>query len=153
MSTPPVNAQNSGVVTSTLMLENNLNELTPLSEWINELAKRLHVSPSDTFRLDLLLAEAVTNVIHYAYPDKASHQIEILFHYQQGVISLSVQDMGQPFDPLQNPEVEFPRTLDEASEGGLGIHLIRSYADECKYKRENEKNIFTMIVKESGENP
>ena len=125
MSTSAVDTQSSEVVSSTLLLENKLDELTTLSEWINKLAGQLEISPSDTFRLDLLLAETVTNVIQYAYPEKSSHQIRISFFYHQGVIRLEVQDEGQPFDPLQNPEVVFPRSLDEASEGGLGIHLQR----------------------------
>ncbi len=150
MDTPSVGTQGVEDVPTTLLLKNNLDQLTTLNEWVNKLARKLEISPNDTFRLDLLLAEAVTNVIQYAYPDKGLHQIKVTFQYQKGIIRLEVQDEGQPFDPLQNPEVIFPRSLDEASEGGLGIHLIRSYADECMYKRENEKNILTMIVKEES---
>ena len=153
MDTPPARPQNAEGVSSTLLLENNLDELTTLNKWMNKLAKQFGILPNDTFRLDLLLAESVTNVIQHAYTDKKSHQIKVTFHYRQNVIGLEVEDEGIPFNPLQNPEVVFPRSLDEASKGGLGIHLIRSYADECEYKRENGKNIFTMIVKESSANP
>jgi len=153
MDTPTENSQGAERVSSTLVLENHLDELTTLNKWINELAGQLKFSPNDTFRLDLLLAEAVTNIIQHAYTDKKSHQIKVTFHYHKNTIGLEVEDEGIPFDPLQNPEVVFPRSLEEASEGGLGIHLIRSYADNCDYKRENNKNILTMIVKESGNNP
>ena len=133
----------------TLVLENKLDDLTKLSQWINNLAGRLGISPNDTFRLDLALAEAVTNIIRYAFEDSASHNIKVTMHYQYNNITVEIKDKGRPFDPLKHPKVIFPRSLEEASKGGLGIHLIRTYTDECYYRREGGANILTMVIYDS----
>ncbi len=135
----------------TLTLQNELDELTRLGQWINGVAEQLSLSDKDTFRLDLTLAEAVANIIKYAYVDTKSHQITITVCHQPAQTSVDIIDDGQPFDPLKHPKVSFPRDLDEASKGGLGIHLIRTYADECFYERNENANILKMIFYSTDE--
>lgn len=151
MNLPASSSQDANSNLYMLIIQNDLDELTRLSEWVNHLAGQLNLSSKVTFRLDLTLAEAVTNVIQYAYEDEKNHEIVITLQYRKNGADVEVIDEGQPFDPLQAPEVVFPRSLDEASEGGLGIHLIRTYTDECYYRREVGKNILTMVVRESND--
>jgi anti-sigma regulatory factor (Ser/Thr protein kinase) len=56
---------------------------------------------------------------------------------------LTVIDEGPAFDPLSVPPPVIPASLDDAPVGGLGIHLVRSYADACEYKRHGGRNVFT----------
>jgi anti-sigma regulatory factor (Ser/Thr protein kinase) len=133
----------------TLLLRNQLDSLEQLSVWTNTLAEQYHFSPRGEFRLNLALTEAVTNIIQYAYDDKRSHEIKVEVQVQGHTIRIDLTDDGRPFDPLKKPMVSFPRSIDEAAEGGLGIHLIRSYMDECHYHRLHNKNIFTMIFRDT----
>ncbi len=143
------NSHETESVVDTLILSNKLDELTKLSRWVNDLAERFGLSPNDKFRLDLALAEAVTNVIRYAFKDKTTHEITVTLEYLDKKAIIQVKDEGKPFDPLKHPKVIFPRSLEEASKGGLGIHLIRTYTDECYYRREDDTNILTMIICDS----
>jgi sigma-B regulation protein RsbU (phosphoserine phosphatase) len=38
-------------------------------------------------------------------------------------------------------------SLEERSIGGLGIHLVRQIMDQIQYRREDNKNILTLIKK------
>jgi anti-sigma regulatory factor (Ser/Thr protein kinase) len=95
----------------------------------------------------MVLTEAVTNVIQHGAEAGKGQEISVILEQVGGDIRVEVRDGGQPFDPLKQPEVVFPRTLDDASRGGLGIHLIRSYSDECRYRREGGENILTLVIR------
>lgn len=62
------------------------------------------------------------------------------------LLQVQLRDDGQSFNPLDYPEAAQPKSLDEAVEGGLGIHLIRNYAQECRYERRGRENWFTIVL-------
>ncbi|UBF24576.1 ATP-binding protein [Kovacikia minuta CCNUW1] len=132
-----------------LVLKNSPNELNTLTDWINQLANQLQLSANTAFRLEITLAEAITNIIDYAYDDDAEHEIVVLLDYLENTATIELKDGGRPFNPLQHPAVVLPNSLEEATEGGLGIHLIRSYVDECSYRREDNHNVFTLVIHDS----
>lgn len=136
----------SNVTVHTLVLKNSLDELTVLSKWVEALTETLHLSPKVSFRLDLVLTEAVTNIIQNAYQDAEGHDIRVTVQQHHGGLKVQLCDDGVPFDPLQVPPPDFPEHLDDAKEGGLGIHLIRSYTDECTYQREGNDNQLTFTI-------
>ncbi|MGK7943184.1 MAG: ATP-binding protein [Microcystaceae cyanobacterium] len=131
-----------------ISLANQLEELERLSAWLSEIGDSLNLSNRAIFGLDLILAEAVTNIIDNAYQDDQVHQIQIklaTIESDQKVI-LTIEDDGIPFNPLETPEAELPATLEEAKIGGLGIHLIRNYSDECYYQRQDDQNYLKIVV-------
>jgi anti-sigma regulatory factor (Ser/Thr protein kinase) len=130
----------------TLQIVNRLSELQVLSNWVADLSERLGLSARVSFRLDLVLTEAVTNVIENAYTDGIDHKITVAIEQMPPLIEVLIRDDGQPFNPLDHPEVERPKNLAEARAGGLGIHLIRSYAQECRYERHGQQNWFTIVL-------
>lgn len=132
-----------------LVLKSRLDELTTLSQWVEQLSSQLGLSPRGAFRLELVLTEAVTNVIENAYEDDQEHEITITLHYQDHTATVHLIDDGLPFDPLQQPEVVLPTSLDEATAGGLGIHLIRRYTDDSQYQRVGHENILTMTIRDT----
>jgi len=130
----------------TLEIINRLSQLEVLSDWVADVATRLGLSARVSFRLDLVLAEAVTNVIENAYTDGIDHTISIRIEPIPPLLAVHIRDDGQPFNPLDHPEVVPPKSLAEARAGGLGIHLIRSYAQECRYERQGHENQFTILL-------
>lgn len=129
---------------SRLVLVNETEELATLGEWISEVASEHSLPAKTAFALDMALTEAVTNVLNYAFSDEEQHELVVTILPMETAISAEIRDDGQPFDPLNYAPVQLPTSLDEAGVGGLGIHLIRSYASECRYRRENDHNILTL---------
>jgi serine/threonine-protein kinase RsbW len=75
--------------------------------------------------LKLALTEAVSNSIRHAYGPNGGGQVEITYELRPDRLGIEVVDDGEGFDP-ERPSFEG----DELSEGGLGIAIIRSIADD-----------------------
>lgn len=128
-----------------IVLQNQPGEVVRLSQWINQtVAPQLQLSEKLTFRLDLVLEEALTNVIDYAFATEAPQPITVRLWAEPATITAQIIDAGKPFNPLQDHEVKLANSLEEAGQGGLGLHLIRSYAQTCHYQRLDNQNILTL---------
>ena len=85
--------------------------------------------PSDTIAdLKLALTEAVSNSVRHAYGTPGEGQVDIRYELRSDAVLIEVLDDGDGFDPEEAPSFEG----DELSEGGLGIAIIRSIADEIE---------------------
>jgi serine/threonine-protein kinase RsbW len=141
---------NGQVVEEKLVLRNQFDELGRLSEWVSEVTSRLDVTSRTAFQLDLVLTEAVTNIIGHGFMDEEVQEIWLLLRYAPPILTVVLQDKGQAFDPLEQPEVDLADNLADVEIGGLGIHLIRSYTKSCTYQRLNDSNILTLTLQETG---
>ncbi len=148
MYSSSTSAQNVEPTRHTLVLTNRLDDLAILSEWLGDLSNQLQLSARGAFRLELVLVEAVTNVISHGFEDQEEHKIQVMVDSLDKMLSLEVRDDGIPYDPLQH-KVELPKRLEDAKEGGLGIHLIRSYVDDCHYIRDGNQNVLMMRIYDS----
>jgi anti-sigma regulatory factor (Ser/Thr protein kinase) len=131
-----------------IALKNNLDELATLSEWVEQLSNQLGLSSRCSFRLDLVLTEAVTNIIENAYVDGQDHDISVTLQYEGNRAKIQLKDDGVYFNPLQQPGLILPKSLEDAAEGGLGLHLIRHYSDDCEYHRLEHENVLTLIIED-----
>jgi serine/threonine-protein kinase RsbW len=75
--------------------------------------------------LKLALTEAVSNSVRHAYADGAGF-VAIGYELTGDALAVEVVDDGRGFDPDQPPALEG----EELTEGGLGIAIIRTIADE-----------------------
>jgi serine/threonine-protein kinase RsbW len=82
---------------------------------------------SEEFVADLKLAltEAVSNSVRHAYADEGGF-VSIAYELSRGALAIEVVDDGEGFDPDRPPLLEG----EELTEGGLGIAIIRTIADE-----------------------
>lgn len=130
---------------NTLILENNPKELARLSHWIDSFTQQHNLAEKASFKMELAVVEAVSNIIDYAYDNK-QRAFSIASEIVDNAIVIELEDNGRPFDPLASPDVDLAENLDEAKIGGLGIHLIRYYTDECIYQRENSTNKLKITI-------
>jgi anti-sigma regulatory factor (Ser/Thr protein kinase) len=129
-----------------LQLQNRVEDLEALSAWVAACGESLGLGPRSQFGLELVLTEIVTNIIDHAYADDQNHNLFLELSARDNRIEVSVVDDGRPFNPLEQEEAQLPTRLEEASVGGLGLHLVRRYADACHYRREQERNILTVLL-------
>ncbi len=130
---------------NTLILENNQKELARLSHWLESFTQRHQLAEKVSFKMELAVTEAVSNIIDYAY-DKQQCVFSIASEVVDNTIVIELEDNGKPFNPLASPDVDLTDNLDEAKIGGLGIHLIRNYTDEWFYQRENSTNKLKITI-------
>lgn len=130
-----------------LTLHNDVKQIELLTEFIEVLCEDLGLDAMLTFNLNLVLEEAVTNVIMYAYPQNEDHTMTLKAWTEKSgnVISFELKDQGKPFNPIEEaPKVDTTLSADERQIGGLGIFLINKIMDEVAYRYEKGSNILTM---------
>jgi len=77
--------------------------------------------------LKLALTEAVSNSVRHAYGPDGGH-VEVRYELRADCIAIEVVDDGDGFDAAEAAAFEG----EGLSEGGLGIAIIRSVADELE---------------------
>ena len=109
--------------------------------WLGE----MRAAPKTVYFASLAIEEIVTNCIRYGYEDTLEHTILIELRVANGTLSMRTVDDGRPFDPLAATKPDLSVDLESRVEGGLGIHLLRSLADEMAYERRDGHNLITLI--------
>jgi serine/threonine-protein kinase RsbW len=94
---------------------------------LSGLAELTSLSDEDLADLKLALTEAVSNSVRHAYPD-GQGSVSIAYELSAAALEIEVVDDGEGFDPV----LLAPLDGDELSEGGLGIAIIRTVADELE---------------------
>lgn len=130
-----------------LSIENKIENLNKLAEFIENFGEEHELSPKNIFELNLILDELITNIISYAYEDDSDHAIELDIIKEKDELKIQLIDDGKEFNPLEKEEVKLDEDLDERKIGGLGIHIVKEKTDEIKYKRESNKNILMLKKK------
>jgi serine/threonine-protein kinase RsbW len=128
-----------------IIITNKVDELPVLAGKIEELAEKWELPMALTMNLNLVLEEAVSNVIFYAFKDNEIHEIIISITLEENILTIEISDEGIPFDPTlrQKPDLSLP--AEERPIGGLGIFLISKIMDSVNYKRYNNHNVLTLI--------
>ena len=130
-----------------IVLANEISEISRLNGFIEDIGEEFGLTPDVVFNLNLVLEEAVVNVINYAYPKEDHQWIYLSAKLQDGTIILVLTDTGKEFDPTMAPEADITLSADEREIGGLGIFLIRQIMNEVRYERIDGKNILTLEKK------
>ena len=128
-------------------LKNALSELDRLCQKLEQFAESLPLPQKTLFEVSLALEELVTNIISYGYTDDADHLIQIAISHEDGMLIISVEDDGIPFDPLRAKEPDWQCPIEQRKIGKLGIYLTKRYMDEMVYERRGDKNILTIMKK------
>jgi anti-sigma regulatory factor (Ser/Thr protein kinase) len=134
------------MVTEQLEIADSAAELGRLSDWLEALSQRHGLSEQTRFRMELLLEEAATNVISYAYREQGPHRLQVSVEIGTHQVKLKLEDDGIAFNPLEQGPVQLPESLAEARVGGMGIHLIRSYTRRSSYSRTDDRNQLLMVI-------
>ena len=127
-----------------LVIKNEISEISKLAIFIEELGEELNLTPDLVFNLNLVLEEAVSNVILYAYPKEESQEISLLAKMSGSNLVFVLTDSGKEFDPTQAPDADVTLSAEERQIGGLGIFLIRQIMNTVEYQRIDGKNVLTL---------
>lgn len=130
-----------------ITLANDIAEISKLATFIEEIGEAFELTPDVIFNLNLVIEEAVVNVINYAYPKEEHQSIYLSANLHEDSIVFVLTDTGKEFDPTQAPEADITLSAEERPIGGLGIFLIRQIMNEVKYQRIDGKNVLTLEKK------
>lgn len=121
-----------------------LSEVRELSSMVEAFGDAHGLPDPKVFVINLALDELITNIVMHGLEDAGAVRIDITLQVEEGTLSLVVEDNGNPFDPTRDAEPDTSSALQERPIGGLGLHLVKSFADRIAYDFVDGKNRLTV---------
>lgn len=118
-----------------------------LNKFLEQL-EPLKLDVEETGTVELVLAEALNNIVEHAYPrPDETGPISVACAHQSDGLIVDIQDQGaampdgqMPIGQLSSLEVE----MDDLPEGGFGWFLIQHLAKDVTYDRVGSENHLRM---------
>src|SRR4051794_666526 len=100
------------------------------------LAQLREIADDTMADLKLALTEAVSNSVRHAYGPAGEGSVGVRYELHPDSLGIEVIDDGAGFDPDAESKPSAPTSEDDLSEGGLGIAIIKSIADEFELESQ-----------------
>lgn len=119
-----------------------------MNRFLEETAEAFGLDSSLLMSLNLVMEEAVSNIIFYAYKkEETDKSIGISVTLEDDLLTVVLTDTGRSFDPTAREDPDVSLSAEDRPIGGLGIFLIKKMMDKVVYRREADKNVFIMSKK------
>ena len=132
-------------------LANKLSELPNVMGMLEKFSASEGLEKTVRQAAELSLDELLTNTISYGYSDSEQHEIQIDIGVHDNALKIVVQDDGVAFNPFDQEAPNLNMHIDERDLGGVGIHLVKEFMDDCAYQRVGQRNVVTLL-KALGQN-
>ncbi len=107
------------------------------------------LATGDWQTLELVLAEALNNVVEHAYREESDHPIHLVLSCADNLARASIRDRGIPLPKGRLPEGK-PANLDvpiqDLPEGGFGWFMIQTLASRVVYNCQAGENTLELHV-------
>jgi len=123
-----------------LVIDSRLSEIRRASELVDEFKARHGLADDDANAIHIVLDEVLSNSIRHGLAGAASHAIAVMLELSDGEITIEVEDDGVAYDPTQAPAPVLAGTLEERTEGGLGMTFVRGLTNAIEYQRIDGRN-------------
>ena len=127
-----------------------LDSLPEALELVARTTARAGLSQRRADHVTLAVEEAFVNVCRYAYSGGVG-EVEVRTRTADGEVVVEIVDDGEPFDPLESATPNPDASLDDRRAGGMGILLLRSVTDGLRYRREDDRNVLEIVVRDAVE--
>ncbi len=133
----------------TLVLQAEMAELGQVGHWVDGVVERLDLPQSMSFAIQLCFEEAVSNIVRHGFVGLEGEaglnkDVRLALKCENGAVTATIEDHGVAFNPLAVAAPAAATTISEAVIGGLGIHLIRQFAQHLAYERQDGMNRLTL---------
>jgi len=126
-------------------LGNSLGEMAAVITVLEEFSDNENLTVGIAQAAELALDELLNNIISYGYVDSDQHKITVEMSVEENALRIVVSDDGIPFNPFEQKAPDLDLPIEERKLGGLGIHLVKKFMDECSYQRLEERNVVTLL--------
>ncbi|MFO7446015.1 MAG: ATP-binding protein [Ignavibacteriaceae bacterium] len=135
-----------------LELTNSLTETETIIHLVEQHLADNNCREEILFNINLVVDEVFSNIVRYAFTNNTEHKILFSAYKNGNDLTLEFIDEGKPFNPLKQKAPDITGDIEKRKAGGLGIHLVKKFSKSIIYKRENEKNIFSVTFNLNMEN-
>lgn len=116
---------------------------------LSGVASRMGYTYDEIEDLKIAVSEACTNAVQHAYKEDKNGKVSIRFGVFEDRLEVIVADEGDSFDFDQKQQDLGPytpsHTVDQLSEGGLGLYLMETLMDEVRV--QNHSGVTVAMTK------
>jgi serine/threonine-protein kinase RsbW len=127
-----------------IKLKNRLIELDKIKKAVLKVSSSVDCTKRKFKEVNLILEELFTNVVNHGFNDNDEHEIDLFLTCDDKDLVIRMEDDGKPFDLTSASKPDTKCALEKRFIGGLGVHFIKYFVDECKYQRTKGKNIIEL---------
>jgi anti-anti-sigma factor len=121
-----------------------LSALRDVSRMVEAFGAVHRLDESRVYMLNLALDELVTNSVNYGFDGVAEPRVEITLWISGRLLVLTIADNGRRFDPTERARPDLSSPLEDRPAGGLGLHLVSTFADRVTYQFTEGENRLTL---------
>ena len=121
-----------------------LSALRNLSQMVEAFGATNGLPEAKIYMLNLVLDELVANSVNYGLDRVAEPRIEITLWVSGTLLVMTIRDNGHRFDPTESARPDLSSPLAERAVGGLGLHLVKRFADRVTYQFTEGRNQLTL---------
>jgi len=135
-----------------LTVRGRFENVPTVVQFVVEAAQEAGFDERGVFHCQMSVDEACTNIIEHAYGGEDKGNIEATVRIEPGVLTITLVDHGEPFDPTSVPEPSI--NTDDPSKiktGGLGLHLMRKVMDEITFSFSDKRNKLVMVKRQAAD--
>lgn len=130
-----------------IALNYDITEISRLETFVSQTASSYGWDQHLTQRINLILEEAVSNVINHSVPSVSNPKIDVYVSSNADGVWLEIHDDSPRFDPLAcSPDVDTTSAAELRPVGGLGIFLIRKLVTSATYNYSDHKNHLRLYL-------
>jgi len=123
-----------------------VDDYLPVADEVERFCAEQGLPRAVSFKVRVLLEELVLNLIDHAV-GSATDRIDVRIELEPGQVILVLEDDSNPFDPRLAPPFDKDRPLQERGPRGMGIHLVRTLAEDMEYKRIDGRNQLRVVLR------
>lgn len=129
-----------------IILPAQLDSLIELINFVLENASKYDFSTKKRAEIEVVMEEALVNIINYAYQNKIGN-IEINCNIDNNDrFIVEIIDSGMEFNPHSLKRPDLNENISKRKIGGLGVFLIKKLVNDVNYKRNGNKNILNLTM-------
>ncbi len=110
-------------------------------EQINDFCHQAGMGSDECFRIQVILVEALNNIVEHALAELPGSTIEIFCHTDEQNLVITTIDHGKPFSAS-----EVHPMPDSLAESGRGWPIIDQWADQVKQFRDDNANHLNITL-------
>ena len=120
-------------------------ELRDLATMVEDFGDANNLPAPKVFAINLELDELITNIVtHGSFEAGIDPRIDIHLRVESDILILTMEDNGSPFDPTLDTDPNTAAPLESRNVGGLGLHLVKNFANRISYEFVEGKNRSTL---------
>jgi serine/threonine-protein kinase RsbW len=120
------------------------SQLPVLTRFLQEFWSAARLPPSQAPNFELALEEVFANIVMHGSRPGRPATVEVSLALAEAGVSMTVEDDGPAFDPLQLPAPDAAASLADRPVGGLGVFLVQRVMDSVSYRRVGTRNRLTL---------